>query len=92
MLKSKSSSENHKILSAGVVKPHGQEDSAVDTVLHNSMCVCVCRISNLLLQYIIILPITLHLATFGGSLILEAQFPKHVITVVDTKLLLLNQS
>lgn len=56
------------------------------------VCVCVCRISNLLLQYIIILPITLHLATFGGSLILEAQFPKHVITVVDTKLLLLNQS
>lgn len=52
----------------------------------------MCRISNLLLQYIIILPITLHLATFGGILILEAQFPKHVITVVDTKLLLLNQS
>lgn len=52
----------------------------------------MCRISNLLLQYIIILPITLHLATFGGILILKAQFSKHVITVVDTKLLLLNQS
>lgn len=29
MLKSKSSLENYKILTAGVVKPYGQKDSAV---------------------------------------------------------------